>query len=518
MRTFSRKATLPLSALLALGLAAPAAAAGPPKPFDVKATIATCAGESLTIATEIAPSSSSAEDRTARRAVRAVRGARLKLRLEAAPLYGAMRSRTVDLGRTTSARRFERFGDLPAQTYSGVVRYRWVRGSRTVLSGLVRTRKARVAGRRGKAFCSLRVGKRPVDTRAPLIFPLPSDSAWKRGPLNVYLFAVDDLSGVALVVSRVDSGPFTRGRNVQIATEGAHRLAYVARDAAGNQSVPAAVTLRVDMNPPTEPAITAPSGPTTDTTPDIRWDAATDSASGVQRYVALVRNSSGTIVWSQFAAAADPRAVTVGQTLSPGQYTAEVYAVDGATPQPFTSKSVSSFAVVGATAPTSDSDGDGRADSADNCPFAANPDQADNEADGSGDVCDTDDDNDGAADGSDNCPTTDNANQADNDTDGAGDACDADDDNDGDLDGSDNCATVANPAQENFDGDAQGDACDADDDNDGVTDVAEGQRSPPTNPKDTDTDDDGVPDGTDQCPADSGPGPLGRDAQGCPRV
>ncbi|MDA0925881.1 MAG: thrombospondin type 3 repeat-containing protein, partial [archaeon] len=46
----------------------------------------------------------------------------------------------------------------------------------------------------------------------------------------------------------------------------------------------------------------------------------------------------------------------------------------------------------------------------------------------------------------------------------------ADSDNDGIPDYTDNCPTDSNPMQENTDGDAQGDACDVDDDNDGITD------------------------------------------------
>ena len=41
-----------------------------------------------------------------------------------------------------------------------------------------------------------------------------------------------------------------------------------------------------------------------------------------------------------------------------------------------------------------------------------------------------------------------------------GDACDPDDDNDGLLDGSDNCPLVFNPTQIDTDGDGMGDACD----------------------------------------------------------
>ena len=46
----------------------------------------------------------------------------------------------------------------------------------------------------------------------------------------------------------------------------------------------------------------------------------------------------------------------------------------------------------------------------------------------------------------------------------------ADTDNDGVPDVSDNCPNVSNPLQGNTDGDTQGDACDSDDDHDGITD------------------------------------------------
>jgi hypothetical protein len=53
-----------------------------------------------------------------------------------------------------------------------------------------------------------------------------------------------------------------------------------------------------------------------------------------------------------------------------------------------------------------DADNDGITDAADNCPNAANPDQANSDGDAQGDVCDPDDDNDGVFDGSDACPGT----------------------------------------------------------------------------------------------------------------
>ena len=75
-----------------------------------------------------------------------------------------------------------------------------------------------------------------------------------------------------------------------------------------------------------------------------------------------------------------------------------------------------------------DSDGDGIAELADNCPAASNAAQEDADGDGQGDACDTDDDGDGVPDASDNCAATANPGQGDIDSDGSGDACDASDD------------------------------------------------------------------------------------------
>ncbi len=71
-------------------------------------------------------------------------------------------------------------------------------------------------------------------------------------------------------------------------------------------------------------------------------------------------------------------------------------------------------------------DGDGVIDAEDNCRRTVNPDQANNDGDGAGDVCDADDDNDGALDDADNCPRNVNKDQADADGDGIGNVCDPD--------------------------------------------------------------------------------------------
>ena len=198
-----------------------------------------------------------------------------------------------------------------------------------------------------------------------------------------------------------------------------------------------------------------------------------------------------------------------------------------------------------------DVDGDGLGDVCDNCPVDTNRDQADDDADGRGDVCDEDDgdgdgtpdradncaevpnpnqadqDNDGRGDLCDNCPAEGNFSQADGDGDGIGDACENPDDGDGDgvLNGDDNCADLSNPGQGDRDNDGKGDDCDncptvgnfsqRDSDDDGVGDACE----------DLDSDQDGTADGEDNCPEVPNPGQgdgdddgLGDPCDNCPQI
>ncbi len=115
-----------------------------------------------------------------------------------------------------------------------------------------------------------------------------------------------------------------------------------------------------------------------------------------------------------------------------------------------------------------DTDADGVPDPNDNCPDVVNPDQADADMDGKGDLCDDDNDDDGVPNGGDNCPLVENPDQADQDKDGKGDACDDDIDNDGVPNGGDNCPLVPNPDQKDLDKDGIGDLCDEDIDDDKI--------------------------------------------------
>jgi hypothetical protein len=166
-----------------------------------------------------------------------------------------------------------------------------------------------------------------------------------------------------------------------------------------------------------------------------------------------------------------------------------------------------------------DSDDDELRDNADNCPADFNPDQADNDNDGSGDACDTDDDNDGIPDAApDNCPFTAGADQTDTDTDGQGNLCDPDDDNDGEPDVSD-AFPLDDTETRDSDNDGIGNNADTDDDNDGVLDGPDPYPQDTDddgvdNETDTDDDGDGLEDTADNCPYYVSPNQTDSDGDG----
>jgi hypothetical protein len=144
-----------------------------------------------------------------------------------------------------------------------------------------------------------------------------------------------------------------------------------------------------------------------------------------------------------------------------------------------------------------DSDEDMIGDEIDNCPDTANEDQADLDADGTGDVCDDDIDGDGILNDSDNCPETANEDQADMDGDGIGDVCDNDKDGDTILNADDNCPETANEDQADIDQDGIGDVCDNDKDGDNVANTDD--NCPETaNQDQSDIDGDGIGDVCDE--------------------
>jgi hypothetical protein len=253
------------------------------------------------------------------------------MRFQALPLFGLPRSADwKSVGKKTRASAEQTFPGLPADSWVGVMSWRFKTGSRTVASGFARSEPMRVGRSKGRASCTIAEGLKPVDKTPPALFILPADDAWHHASAAVQLTASDDFSGVKSVQYGIDGGPkqsIANGGTFQIAGQGAHTVDWEATDVAGNTGTRSAV-VRVDAAPPTKPAFSRPFSVTSSTTPTFTWSASTDSGSGMKGYLLTIRKADSSVAGFR-TVTPDTTSVPSPATLTDGQtYTAVVTAVD----------------------------------------------------------------------------------------------------------------------------------------------------------------------------------------------
>jgi hypothetical protein len=310
-------------------LALPAAADAAP----AAATITACRSDSVTVAGKVALSGTSA---------RRARGATLELRFQALPLFGLPRSgQWKKSGKKTRASSHEAFTGLGADSWVGVMNWRYKKGRKTVLSGIERSQPVRVGSSRGRASCTIAEGVKPVDNVPPTLSILPADENWHHAAAAVQLLANDNFSGVKSVSYSLDGGakqPLANGSTFTIPGQGPHSVDAEATDVAGNTATRGAV-VRVDAAPPTKPALSKPGGVTASSTPTFQWSPSTDSGSGMKGYVLIIKRGDGSIASFQ-TADANTTSVQSAVTLNEGEtYTAVVTAVDNTADTPWTTDS-----------------------------------------------------------------------------------------------------------------------------------------------------------------------------------
>src|SRR4051794_8809473 len=155
-------------------------------------TITACGGDHFAVAGKVTVSG---------KAKQKARGAVLQMRFQAIGLFGfpiATDWRTV--GKKTRASGQQDFNGLDANSWIGVLSWRFKKGSRTVLSGDARSQPVAIGGKKGRANCVLFEGVKPLDKNPPTLYVQPVDDAWHRGPAGIQVVAQDDFSGVKSVV------------------------------------------------------------------------------------------------------------------------------------------------------------------------------------------------------------------------------------------------------------------------------------------------------------------------------
>ncbi len=213
-----------------------------------------------------------------------------------------------------------------------------------------------------------------------------------------------DVSCTSAIAGQGSAASFASpGLQVSVANNSSTTFYATATDAAGNPSgcSSTSVTYVEDSTAPAEPTVTDtdPDSPANENSPRVKGTAPAGTT------VKLYTNASCTSTVAAQGTAADFASPGLQVSVANNSSTTfHATATNGlGNPSACSSGASGSITYVEDSTPP-DTDGDGAADSTDNCPAVSNPDQADLEHDGAGNVCDSDDDNDGVPDSQDACP------------------------------------------------------------------------------------------------------------------
>ena len=150
---------------------------------------------------------------------------------------------------------------VATDTVSGMaaIRYQvdggaWATGASVTVSGdgehTIAYRAEDLAGNQSAlASVALKIDRTAPAVSHSLVGTLGSDG-WYISTVTLSFVATDTVSGLSAIQYKVDSGAWTTGNFVTVATDGQHTVSYRARDVAGNLSVPVPVAFKVDRNPP----------------------------------------------------------------------------------------------------------------------------------------------------------------------------------------------------------------------------------------------------------------------------